>query len=451
MEVFKKLLKSDRTIDGSLSADPEKLRRAKRRQERDERRAGEENGKAKNEMQAIDKKVEHILKKVEKVRSMNPYSPKFLGEDILYPQKKRKLFVRSNKILNLVDLRDEVNKASEMKKVNTARKKINQLLKRNRYNPELRALNGIQLFNDTFQSGLDENKLNALRRSMVETASAIHNGGISIFNVNWFIRIYLKYLEILHRRIAAEYNVIKTNYHWQVKAAADELHIALMQVTSMQGLQKNMSGLTVLNTRLKDSVYTYNCITKEEITEASHAMVKGENQSIGSGKTANYIIWVIITLSSLFARIPILENLISDTMSAIPDISRELTLQKKMVGTATRITKYQLALAEGDRAIISLAAKNLYKRCQDIIKTYLKGVTTFKKSYEVDPFLKAGWIVKESNGLFDPSDYRQMLEEALELMGTVIRFSLDVKDSLELATKLQKDISEIMMEYGWLK
>ena len=451
MQLIRKFLKSERLIDQSLNVDSEKLRRAKRRQERDERRAQAEIGKAKNETQAIDKKVEHILKKVEKVKAMNPYSPVFLGENIIYPQKKRKLFIRSKKALNLVDLRDEVNKASEMKKVFTARKKINLLLKRNRFNPDLRALNGIQLFNDTFHSGLDENKLNALQRSMVETASAIHNGGISIFNVNWFIRIYLKYLEILHRRMAAEYNLIKTNYHWQVKAAADELHIALMQVTSMQGLQKNMSGLTVLNTRLKDSVYTYNCITKEEITESAHAMVKGENKTIGSGKTANYIIWVIITLSSLFARIPMLENLITDTMEAIPDISRELTLQKKMVGTATRITKYQLALAEGDRAIISLAAMNLYKRCQDIIKMYLKGVTTFKKSYEVDPFLKAAWIAKESNGLFDPSDYRQMLEEALELMEKVIRYSLDVKDSLELATKLQKDITEIMMEYGWLK
>ncbi|MBT4089022.1 MAG: hypothetical protein HOE30_11070 [Deltaproteobacteria bacterium] len=451
MEVIRRLIKSVTSPDLDINVDTEKLRRAKRRQERQERRENAENGKAPNEKQAVDKTVEHILKNVEALKSMNPYSPEFLGKDIVYPAKDRRLFFRPSKALNLVDLRDEVNKASELNKVNTARKKINNLLKKNRYNPELRALSGIQLYNDTFQSGLDENKLHALRRSVVETASAIHNGGISIFNVNWFIRIYLKYLEILHRQIVNERSKISTNYHWLVRKAADELNIILMQVTSMQGIKKNMSGLTVLNTRLKDSAYTYNCITKAEITEAAHSMVKGENKTIGSGKTANYIIWVIITLSSLFARIPILEGLITDTMSAIPDISRELTLQKKMVGTASRITKYQLAVAEGDRTNIAAAAKNLYIRCLEIIKQYLTGATTLKKSYEVDPFLKIAWIVKESNGLFEAAVYKQMLEEALKQLNIVIKQSLDVKDSHELATKLQREITDIMTEYGWMK
>ncbi|MBC8394257.1 MAG: hypothetical protein H8E17_17025, partial [Deltaproteobacteria bacterium] len=224
MEIIKKLLKSGTSMDDYLNVDSDKLRRKKRREERE----NAQKDKNKNEMLIVDKKVEHILKKVEIVKSMNPFSPDFLGEAIIYTQKSRKFFSRSAKILNLVDLRDEVNKSSEMNKVNNARKKIQNLLKRNRYNPELRALSGIQLFNDTFQSGLDEKKLVVLQKSLIETASAIINGGISIFNVNWFIRIYLKYLEILHRRIANEYNGISGNFHWQVRKAADELQIALM-------------------------------------------------------------------------------------------------------------------------------------------------------------------------------------------------------------------------------
>ena len=122
-----------------------------------------------------------------------------------------------------------------------------------------------------------------------------------------------------------------------------------------------------------------------------------------------------------------------------------------MVGTASRITKYQLAVAEGDRTNIAAAAKNLYIRCLEIIKQYLTGATTLKKSYEVDPFLKIAWIVKESNGLFEAAVYKQMLEEALKQLNIVIKQSLDVKDSHELATKLQREITDIMTEYGWMK
>jgi len=401
----------------------------------------------KKEKDAIDKRVAHIIDKLNYLKTMNPYSHEFLGDDLTYP-KKRRFFFKFKRVPDLGELREEVNQFSESRKITNPRKKINQYLKSNPHHAELRALKGIQIFNDTSQSGLDKSKLDVLRQSILETGGALYNGGISIFNTTWFVRIYLKFLETLQTRISSEYNNMNTNYHWQVRNASDELHRMLLQITSMLSVKKHLSGLTMLNTRMKGSTYTYESISPEEVQEASLAMVKGTNKTFGSGKTANYIIWVIITLSALFARIPMLKKLVTDTMATIPDISRELTLQKIMVATVARVTEYQLALAEGELDKIRYMATSLFQRCQDTISQHMNNISFLHKSYEVDPFLKAAWIVKESEGLFDKYDYVQMMEKALGLLNVVIANSGQVKGSYEFARQLQDDIQMTLSKYS---
>ena len=330
------------------------------------------------EKEAVDKRVAHIIEKMDYLKGMNPYTPDFLGDDLAYPKKKR-FFSRFKRIPDLGDLREEVNQFGESRKITNPRKKINLYIKTNPYNPELRALKGIQIFNDTAQSGLDKSKLDVLRQSVKETGGALYNGGISIFNTTWFIRIYLKFLETLQSRISTEYNGMNTNYHWQVRNAADELHRMLLQVSSMLSVKKHLNGLTMLNAKMKGSTYTYEPISQDEVQEASMSMAKGGNKSFGSGKTANYIIWVIITLSSLFARIPVLKKLVVDTLANIPDISRDLTLQKIMVSTVARVTEYQLALAEGELDKIRQLAYNLFQRCQETIRQHMNNIAFLHK------------------------------------------------------------------------
>ena len=396
--------------------------------------------------EAIDRRIAHIIEKLDYLKKMHPFSPNFLGNDLTYPKKKRFIF-RLRRVPDLGDLREQVNQFAESKKITNPRKKINQYMKLNPYHAELRALKGIQIFNDTAQSGLDKSKLDVLRQSVKETGGALYNGGISIFNTTWFIRIYLKFLETLQARMSSEYNSMSTNFHWQVRNASDELHRMLLQVSSMISVKKHLNGLAMLNTKMKGSTYTYESISQEEVQEASVAMVKGSTKTFGSGKTANYIIWVIITLCSLFARIPVFKKLVIDTMANIPDISRELTLQKIMVSTVARVTEYQLTLAEGELDKIRQLAYNLYQRCQDTIDQHMNNIAFLHKSYEIDPYLKAAWIVKESEGLFDKHQYQEMMEKALQLLNVVIANSGQVKGSYEFARQLQNDIQITMTKY----
>ena len=397
---------------------------------------------------SADKKVSNIFNQVGYLKSISPTSPSFLGSDIVYPQKKGWIFFRNRSLPNLDELREEVDKFSEASKVTEPRKKIRQYLRIKPYNPDLRAISGIQLYNDTMMSGLEKKKLQTLHMALVEIANAIHNWGISIFNVTWLMRIYIKYLELLQRTISNEYDSLSRSFHWQVRQGAEDLLRELLQVTSMLSIKEHLSGLMNLNAKLKGSAFIHGCITAEEIREAGTVLAREGNRAIATGKTANYIIWVIITLASLFARIPMYRKLVAEIMQTIPDASRELILQKHMVGTVLYVADYQSAIAIGNVDIVTETAQKLYVRCTGIIEQQIN-YTDLTKPYEIDPFLKAAWIAKEGDGLFELNEYEGILRESLRLLGVVIENADKVKGSFDLARQLQDDIEEIMSKYGW--
>ncbi len=70
---------------------------------------------------------------------------------------------------------------------------------------------------------------------------------------------------------------------------------------------------------------------------------------------------------------------------------------------------------------------------------------------EVDPFLKAAWIVKESQGLFIEADYRIMMQKATEYLSVVIGKRGQVKGFYEQANALQHELTGIKMKYGWIE
>ncbi|MCP4756497.1 MAG: hypothetical protein GY866_37000 [Proteobacteria bacterium] len=401
-----------------------------------------------NDKEEIDRRVEQIVMELGYLKSKFPDSPVFLGKNIAYPQKKKGLIFGAHKLPNLVDLRDEINRFTENKELTNPRKKIKKLLKKFPYYADLRALNGIQIMNDAAQSGLSEKKLEALENSLIEIAKALYNGGLSIFNATWFIKIYLRYLEFLKERILREHSGISGHYHWKIQKLADALQKDTLKIASLISVKDKLGGLVMLNSKLKGSVYISECISKEEIKAACSAVQHDENKAIGIGKTANYVVLVVITLSLLFARIPILSALVKDTLKTIPDVSKDMILQKHMISTMMAVTDYQLELASGKTEKIRTASDKLYKRCLDIINQHLDfGIMS--KPHEVDPFLKAAWVVKESNGFYPKKEYRKRLERVHQLLKVVMENSERVKGSYDLARQLQSNINAIMTDYGW--
>ncbi|MBT3226468.1 MAG: hypothetical protein HN590_19230 [Calditrichaeota bacterium] len=398
--------------------------------------------------QKLDKHVEVIMVKYEKLRGMTPSTSKFLGEDIDYPETKRRFYQLPRPLPDLTKLREEIENFSKGESASSPRNKIKRHLKYHPSHPELHAINGIQMYNDTMQSGLDEKKLDVLQQCLVEIGQAMYNGAISVYNVNWFITIYTKYLEAMQRRILAEYNLVSTNYHWQVQKIAAELHLLAIQITSMLSIREQLAGMATLTAKLKNSTYNYDSITKEEIRGACLALEGDGSRHESVGKSPKYVLWAVVTIATLFARAPMLTKLVSNLLSSIPDSSRMLVLQKNMVGTVLAVVDYHFALSQGDLSKKIETAHRLYTRCLNVINQHLGHVSP-KRTYEVDPFLKAAWITKESNGLFERDEYRTMLEQSMEFLDRVMESPDTVKGSFDIARRLQDDLHGIMVEYGW--
>ncbi len=399
---------------------------------------------------AIQNQIDEIVGDIDFLLLSFPGSPDFLGKDIKYPVKRKHFFSRLKHVPDLSKLREDVNSFAKSTEITNPRKKIQKLLKRHPYFHDLRVINGIQIFNNTMQSGLDEKKLNVLKGTVIETGGAVNNGGLSLFNVTWFVKIYVRYLEFIKERYSHEYDTVKNNMYPEVRQAAEGLNRAILQTTSMLIVKNKLVGLSMLNAKLKGSVYITGTITTDEIRSACSASLQGDlNREVAPGKTANYVLLVIMTLGLLFARIPILQNLVSNILRIIPDISKDLILQKNMISCMTYVTRFQLALSRGDAEACRFVANRLYNRCQNTISQHLE-YTILTRPHEVDPFLKAAWIAKESNGLMRESDYRVRLEEANTYLKAVTTNRGKVKGAFELARQLQDDISYIMTSYGWL-
>lgn len=401
-----------------------------------------------NQREEIEKKVRAICSRLGSLAFALPDAPSFLGSNLIYPKRKRRLFGKLKRPASLAEVRKDIRKLEKGTDIGSARKKIQDLLKKYPYCPDLRALNGVQLFSDISQSGLVDKKLGAIGEALKEIAIAVHNGSLSLFNITWLVKIYIRYLEVLGGRIAQELNGTQDHYHWQVKKAVKELQQAQFKLETLIGIRTKLGGINLLNKRFKGSDYTTDCISKKEIEMACLASQKDLSMDIGNQKTAGYVLMIVVTTCMLLARIPIMEDLVTNILGGMPDISRDLILQKTMVGTMILVTKYQLSVATGEKEAMVKSANQIYNRSLEAISKYV-GRSVLADPHEVDPFLKAAWIAKESKGLLNKSEFEVRLRKALQLLKVILKNPKEVKGAVDLANQLRSEIQLIMNGYGW--
>jgi hypothetical protein len=401
--------------------------------------------------QDLKKQSQFIKKEMEEMQKMFPGSPKFLGRAD-YTIKKRKLGFVKIKYPNINKLREKVNRFAEKKEISDPRQQIRKLLKRYPGYADLRALNGIQIFNDASQSGLDAKKIKIIQGSLREVSRAMYNGGYNLFVMNWFIKIYVRYIDALKDKYLHEYNSTRNHFSNEIKKLSKDIHRKHLQLTLMSNVKNKLTGLQMLNAKLKNSVYLISNITPNEAKMASMA-IKNEDgaRKIGDGgKTASNIITVIMTLNMLMARIPILEDMVKLYQRSILNVNRDIVLQKIMVNNIQRVTDFQLSMASGDITQTHDIANKMFLDCLDIRKQYLDtGILT--RQHEVDPLIKAVWIAKESKGLFKAEEYKKMLEHSMKILDVIFSKRVQVKSVHEMARGLQDDIHFIMIEEGWMK
>ncbi|MBU2648452.1 hypothetical protein KKI24_27345 [bacterium] len=389
--------------------------------------------------------TEKIINRFDGLLKMFPDSPAFLGDDIDYPKPRRRFFKKKRP--DIIELRNDIQKFSELKRVTHSRDIISKNLKTFPDWADLHALKAIQQFSDLAQSGNTEDKLDTLVDPFVRITKALYNEGLSIFNTNWFITIYLKYLEVIRERLLREYEFSKNHAQPEVRASAERLHLKLLKIPRLLQIKNSLGSMTTLNAKLKDSSILSESITLAEFRMACQAIAaKNPSKLISDGKPANSIIFVMLTLNSLFARIPVLRELVNRNINHMPDLNRDLILQKQAIINIGNISDFLMAVALGKRDSAKEIANKIYSQSVRNVEYYLEN-SILKQPHEVDPFFKVAWIVKESRNIFEAHINKNRLKKAKEYIAIMLGGRCQHRASLEMAINYRNELNALMLEY----
>ncbi|MBU2643097.1 hypothetical protein KKI24_00195 [bacterium] len=398
--------------------------------------------------EVMEKQIQAVTSRLYDLDIKLPDTPSFLGKELAYPQVKKRLFGRLKRPYNLSKVRESVIKKQSATDIGATRQKIQELLNKYPNCPDLRVLNGIQIYSDVAQSGLVEKKLDVMGEALKEIGKALHNGSFSLFNITWLVKVYVHYLDLLRSRIVHELTSAQNETHWKIQKAVKQLQYDQFKLETLIAVRDKLGGLSMLNKKFKGSEYVTDCLSKKEIEYACLASQKDLSMTVGTHKIAGYVLLIVITACLLLSRIPLMEGLVNKTLKMMPDISRDLVLQKTMIGTMVLVTRYQLSVAAGEKEVSQATANQIYKRSINAISTHIRG-NTLSDPHEVDPFLKAAWIAKESKNLLDKTELESRLRRTLQLLKVVMRNPKEVQASVQLAMQLRNEIQLVMSDFGW--
>ncbi|MBT3226230.1 MAG: hypothetical protein HN580_17985 [Deltaproteobacteria bacterium] len=408
------------------------------------------------------------IARIQQLLKESPDSPEFLGKIKISVPESKKGFFKKKKYQDLAKLRNDLNMLTKDGKVDLhSRQKVRTDLKKYPDVPDLHVINAVYTYQDTpriddaqaisqqAQDKLNEHQLSQLKRAIHEVVLAFHQGGLSIFNINWFMKIYIDYLNVYKTRLTHMYRGIAKNKDPESITIAKKLRNKQAEIIELQQVKARFGGLSKLGIKLNATTYLSDHFTPMEIKRAAAAFKAGDlSKVIVEERRAGKIIFVYLTVLTLLAKIPILKHLVEHELSTIPEDDRGIALRKRMVTTLMLVSEFELAMNSGDKTSARNAANGMYRYCLETIKNRLQG-QVMRELYEVDSLLKAVWIVKAADGLFEKSAYKKLLQQAYGHLKVISSEQNALKDKkremvVELAGKYTYQLDTIMDQNGWI-
>lgn len=379
---------------------------------------------------------------IEKLIRLIPDSPSFWGDDITYPKKKKKLWggFSIDKGPNISSIRDDVHSFSKGEVLSKTRSVLTLYLKKYPTNPDLHALKAIMIYNDLSQSSRRGDKLEIMGEALQRIGKALHNGGGSIFNVTWFMNIYIKYLELLGISLARQYKQFAGKNRKAGDGSSEKLFRKLTKIPQLLQVRSSLRTLARLNMKLKGSSLITDTITAAELREASQSIASRKEKKMGKrGRPANSVIHVTMAVYSVLSRVPSLDLMVKGVLKNVSEACPELILQKQLVLNTGKTTKFNLYLASGNHAQAKKVADDIYHTSLGVIRRHLKDSILFKQ-YEVDPYLKLAWVALEASSLYLIKERRERYREVADKLKFLLDNRCQHGNSIKAATYYQHEI-----------
>lgn len=410
------------------------------------------------------------IARIQQLLKEAPDSPEFLGKykPISTDPKKSGGFFKKKKYQDLARLRADLNTLTQDGKVDVhSRQKVRNDIKKYPEVPDLHVINAVYTYQDTprmddkkaiskqAQDKLNEHQLDQLKKAIHEIVLAFHYGGLSVFNINWFMKIYIDYLNVYKGRLSYEYQNILRNKDKESLTLKRKLSAKQTEIIEMLDVKSRFGALSKLGVKLNGTTYLSDAFSAMELRKASAAFKTSEvSKVIVEERRAGKIIFVYLTMLTLLAKVPILKHLVADALNQIPDEDRGISLRKRMVVTLMKVSDFEIAMASGNKENARTAAREMYKYCKETIKTRLIN-QIMREIYEVDAYLKFVWIIKSSDTLFERKTYKDMLKEAYDTIKIVTGELNQLQEKkremiVDLANKYTYQLDTIMDNHGWI-
>ncbi|MCP4297278.1 MAG: hypothetical protein GY786_16880 [Proteobacteria bacterium] len=318
------------------------------------------------------------------------------------------------------DVKDEVIAELRRSAINApgnTRVHIIKMQKKFPDNPSLMILSAICQQGMIASTANQKDVINGLSMATKDSVIALLSDGISLYNVESFLKIYFMYLDRFKRMQIRTYE--QTRLDPRLESHKKGLQNTMHMVDFLSGdKKKSFAILAHMKKKLKTSHYTTYFHLTDIATAAQHIEngLEKEKLTIGSSKE---LIAYTYALCIAFARIPILSELTDMVLEKIPEINSQLYLRKVSIRSVRHFTLYRLYSLEGNREKMKNLGKAIYNENATAIQK-VEGLT-LHQVYESDPYFNLAYIAELTFGLFEPKVQEQMLNAALKAVENVIQ------------------------------
>ncbi len=332
-------------------------------------------------------------------------------------RKKRRSFVFVKRESSKTKI-DELHKAAIQSPGHT-RGIVQDLQKKHPQNSVYKMISAMCSYGMLENSYYEQDALEGYKITTKEAAEALSNN-ISMFNFDFFLKIYFTFLDKLKLKQQRLFERIKTEQRYEI--IRERLFNIISLTDHLLTDKHRLSKLPILlKEKMIPSHYT-TVFDMKDIREAIRYVENGKpNESAKIGTASNMISYLYI-LGYAVAKIPILDNIVDRLLAEFTPSNENLIMRQISISSTRNIFHFKIATIEGNKSAMTTIGKRLLEenlKARRLLKSKL-----LRFNYEVEPFLNMAIIAEMTHGLFKDEEHEQITEMALKAMESVMRYDM---------------------------
>ncbi|MCP4750311.1 MAG: hypothetical protein GY866_05430 [Proteobacteria bacterium] len=297
-----------------------------------------------------------------------------------------------------------------------------------------RALDAIIKFVDLKNSGVVANKQVVLQDCLRKVGKALHDdGGLSMFHTTWFLSLYREYLRSYGMFQRGLLENAQNSESSEAKAIVKKLNRTQFEVPHyLQLVKEERAEVKQIvhysqSGSVKVSKHGQKGCTREDIKKIFLDRFKGQERKSSKEGNLNEVN-IIMAYAMLFARIPMMYEVVESIKNAIPNLNTDTNLYKQKITIAQKINVLDIASGlykndgtkEYGKKVFHLG-NSVYKYCTNVISENGLESAKFKSDIYTHPFLKQALILIVYKNVFlvNEDEYLKLLKKSVELLKPV--------------------------------